>query len=56
MKVLHTSKVPTPKVDVWDRDYGVKYISDPEEDASEENQAVLSEGPAHQAPLPSTNE
>lgn len=37
MKVLHTSKVGRPKVDVWDKDYGVTYSPDSEEDATAES-------------------
>jgi len=55
-KVLHTSKVPTPKVDIWDVDYGVTYTSDPEEDATAENKAILNEGPAPKAKLPKSEE
>lgn len=49
MKVLHTSKVPKPKVDVWAVDYGVTYQTDPEEDATAENKAILNEGEAPKA-------
>jgi len=56
MKVLHTGKVPRPKVDVWDVDYGVTYVTDPEEDATRESQAILHESPAAKAVLPKSDE
>ena len=56
MKVLHTGKVPRPKVDVWDVDYGVTYTSDPEEDATTESQAILNGGAAAKAVLPKSGE
>ena len=52
----HTSKVPTPKIDVWDRDYGVTYAPDSEEDATSESKAILNEGPAPKAQLPKSDE
>lgn len=56
MRVLHTGKVPRPKVDVWDVDYGVTYTTDPEEDATTESQAILHESPAAKAVLPKSDE
>ena len=55
-KVLHTGKVKTPKVDVWALDYGVKYVSDPNEDATEESKALEHEASAKAATLPKSNE
>lgn len=55
-KVLHTGKVKTPKVDVWALDYGVKYVSDPNEDATDESKALEHEAPAKGATLPKNNE
>lgn len=56
MKVLHTGKVARPKVDVWNIDYGVTYTSDPEEDATPENKAILKDSGAAQAVLPKSEE
>lgn len=56
MKVLHTGKVARPKVDVWNIDYGVTYTSDPEEDATPENKAILKDSGAPQAVLPKSEE
>ena len=56
MKVLHTGKVPRPKVDVWNVDYGVTYTSDPQEDATPENKAILKGAAAPQAVLPKSDE
>ena len=52
-------KVPTPKVDVWAVDYGVKTFKpapDTEEDNTPESKAILEESPAPVAQPPLSNE
>jgi hypothetical protein len=57
MKILHTNKVPYPKVDVWSKDYGAaKVESDPEEDASDESKALEHEPVAKPAVLPKNDQ